>query len=249
MAEIEKLKLSPAYRVVSAELERLILQGALKAGECLPGEVELASKFGVNRSTVREGIRHLEAEGLVKRSSRKKLLVSIPSHLDTAPRSKRALVMNEVTFGELWEVARALEPLAAELAAERATESDLAALRDNCRRTAACIRDNVSSGKVDLEFHDLVVQCAKNGALALAHAPVGQLLLPSFEAIIPKLDQATERNLAAHTKIVELIESRDGEGAHRWMAKHIDDLRRGWLLAGLQMGDRIAPSNHLASDR
>ncbi len=246
MAEIEKLKLSPAYRVVSAELERLIVQGALKAGECLPGEVELASKFGVNRSTVREGIRHLEAEGLVKRSSRKKLLVSIPGHLDTAPRSKRTLVMNDVTFGELWEVARALEPLAAELAAERATGEDIAALKDNCRKIAACIRNNVSSGKIDLEFHDLIAQCARNGALVLAHAPVGQLLLPSFEVIIPKLDQATERNLAAHTKIVDLIENRNADGARRWMDKHIDDLRRGWLLAGLRLDDKIAPSSDLA---
>jgi GntR family transcriptional repressor for pyruvate dehydrogenase complex len=239
MAEIEKLKLSPAYRVVSRELEKLIVQGVWKAGDSLPGEVELASKFGVNRSTVREGIRQLEAEGLVKRSSRKKLLVALPGHLDTAPRSKRTLVMNEVTFGELWEVARALEPLAAELAALRATEQDISAMQANCRQIAACIQTGTSSGESDLEFHNLIAQAAKNNALRLAHAPVGQLLLPSFELIIPKLEQATERNLAAHGTIVKFIARRSAKGAREWTEKHIDDLRRGWLLAGFKLDDKI----------
>ena len=61
--EIAKLKITPAYQVVSEELQKLIVGGLLKPGEQLPSETELASQFGVNRSTVREGIRQLESEG------------------------------------------------------------------------------------------------------------------------------------------------------------------------------------------
>ena len=62
--QFEKLNVLSAYQVVSRELRRLIVSGELKAGAQLPTETELAGQFGVNRSTVREGIRQLENEGL-----------------------------------------------------------------------------------------------------------------------------------------------------------------------------------------
>ena len=61
--QFEKLNVLSAYQVVSRELRRMIVSGELKAGAQLPTETELAEQFGVNRSTVREGIRQLENEG------------------------------------------------------------------------------------------------------------------------------------------------------------------------------------------
>ena len=54
----------PAYKAVSAAIERAILGGALPTGSALPTETELAERFGVHRSTVREAIRQVEQEGL-----------------------------------------------------------------------------------------------------------------------------------------------------------------------------------------
>jgi len=62
--QFEKLNVPSAYQVVSRELRRMILSGALKTGDQLPTEALLAKQFGVNRSTVREGIRQLENDGL-----------------------------------------------------------------------------------------------------------------------------------------------------------------------------------------
>ena len=58
--QFEKLTVLSAYQVVSRELRRMIVSGDLKAGAQLPTEAELAEQFGVNRSTVREGIWQLE---------------------------------------------------------------------------------------------------------------------------------------------------------------------------------------------
>ena len=81
MFQIGKLKAPPAYQIISTELQRMILAGTLKPGDPLPPETELAERFGVNRSTLREGVRQLETEGLVSREGRKRLIVTIP---DTA---------------------------------------------------------------------------------------------------------------------------------------------------------------------
>ena len=242
MLEIAKLKVPPAYQAVSTALQKIILNGLLKPGEALPGEVELAAKFGVNRSTVREGIRQLESEGLVRREGRKRLVVTIPAHHDLAPRTTRALVMNEVRFRELWEVAYALEPLSAELAARHAREADVLALKGNVERMAERIERGESTGDLDLEFHTVLAECADNRALLLSREPVGLLLYPAFEAFREQIPQSPSRNLKAHREIVSAVEAHDEERAASWMRKHIEDLRRGWLLADLGLDDRIDPS-------
>ena len=85
--KIEALSAPPAYQVVSREIRKLILSGSLQPGEPFPSELSLAEKLGVNRSTVREGIRQLEADGLVRRSGRRRLFVSIPDTSQIAPRA------------------------------------------------------------------------------------------------------------------------------------------------------------------
>lgn len=242
MLELEKLNVQPAYQVVSRELQRHILSGAIKPGQPLPSEAELAAQFGVNRSTVREGIRQLESEGLVRRQGRKRLLVTVPHHADLAPRTTRALVMHEVTFRELWDVAFVLEPLAAGLAAKNATQADVKLLRENVEATAAMIERGESPGALDLEFHTLVSSFAKNKALLLCREPIGLLLYPTFEAFRPRLPQADGRLLVAHREVLAGIEQRDSEHAVLWMTKHIQDLKRGWLMAKLSLDDRIDPS-------
>ena len=60
-----KLPVAPAYRVVFDTIEKLVMTGKLKPGDILPTETELAERFDINRSTLREGIRLLEQNGLV----------------------------------------------------------------------------------------------------------------------------------------------------------------------------------------
>src|SRR5690606_20476490 len=129
--DIKQLNLAPAYRVVSTELQKLILSGSLAPGQALPSETALAEKFGVHRSTIREGLRQLENEGYLTRASRKTLRVSIPGSEVIGNRSSRALLMHKVTFRQLWEAEMVLEPLSASLAAQRADAAQVEALRQN----------------------------------------------------------------------------------------------------------------------
>ena len=80
------LRREPAYKAVSSVMEQDILSGKLKPGTALPPEQEIATQFGVNRSTVREAIRLLEQEGLLVRHGGRRLFVVLPGIFDLAPR-------------------------------------------------------------------------------------------------------------------------------------------------------------------
>src|SRR5690606_21376082 len=130
--------------------------GDLKPGDALPTEQALAEKFGVNRSTVREAIRLLEQEGLLVRAAGRRLRIAQPGMGDLASRAMRAMVLEAVSFRELWEVGITLEPRAARLAAEHATDADLVALDDNLARTEAVLAMGGSYIELDVQFHALV---------------------------------------------------------------------------------------------
>lgn len=239
MVEIAKLRVPPAYQVVSEELQRLILEGQLKPGEQLPSETDLATRFGVNRSTVREGIRQLESEGLLRREGRKRLLITIPGQENTSPRMERALLMHDVTFRELWEVAASLEPLAAARAAERATDDQIAGLQANVDQLAVVVAAGGASHILDTEFHTLLAECTGNRALVLSREPIGQLLFRPYLELSRHVPQAPERNLTAHREMLSAVRDRDAARAALWMERHIRDLRKGWEMAGRAFDDPI----------
>jgi DNA-binding FadR family transcriptional regulator len=213
----------------------MILRGDLKTGEQLPTESQLAENFGVNRSTIREGIRQLENEGLVRREGRKRLCVTVPNQRDLAPRVIRTLVMHQVTFREVWEAALVLEPACASLCAQNRSDDLVTALTNNLQRTDQVIDDARQCTELDTEFHSLVAEGARNKALLLSREPVGVMLNSAFDRLCPLLPQASGRMLRAHQQIVKAIGQRDSDEAAVWMRKHIVDFRLGWEMASLSL--------------
>ena len=82
--DFTRIERAPAYKLVYDAIEKQIFAGRLKVGDPLPAETTLAEQFGVNRSTVREGIRLLEQSGLVERQGGKRPRISIPHYLELA---------------------------------------------------------------------------------------------------------------------------------------------------------------------
>ncbi len=232
----ERVKVLPAYKAVSEAIEQRIVSGEIKPGVQLPTELELANQFGVNRSTVREAIRQLEQEGLVERQGSKRLHVTLPGVYDAAPRAARSLLLHQVTFEELWQVALVLEPESARLAALAASSGDLSELQESLN----ALEDHFDAGgsiqshtDLDIQFHALVARISGNRALMLAREPINLLYRPSLVRLQQKLPQLEKRNLEAHRQIVQAITSRKAELAYDWMRKHLVDFQRGYALAGL----------------
>ena len=169
----------PNYRRVTLAIEEQILGGKMKPGDPLPTEQDLAEQLGVNRSTLREGLRALENAGFLKRAGAKKLIVSIPDSHEIAQYTSRAMTLFSITFTELWEMLMALEPLSARYAAQRGPKDLLALLAENVRATEERLHDDATIIRLDVEFHSLISKATQNRALVLTEEPLGLLLYSS----------------------------------------------------------------------
>lgn len=241
---------APAYKALSAEIERRILGGQLKPGEPLPSEQQLAEGFAVNRSTVREAIRQLEQEGLLVRGSSRRLHVALPGVEELTPRAARAMMLQKVTFRELWDVAVVVEPCASRLAAARASAAELAELEANVVATEAAIAAGEPFAELDVRFHALVARASRNRVLMLAREPVGLLYRPTIERLQARLPQTGRRNLEAHRRILEALRRGDAEEAELWTRRHLVDFQRGYRVAALDLeSPALAPARTTARRR
>jgi GntR family transcriptional regulator, transcriptional repressor for pyruvate dehydrogenase complex len=231
--EFAPIRVEPAYRKVAAALLERITARVMPAGERLPSETELARQFGVHRGTVREALRELETNGVLKRERGSKLMmVTRPARGDVAANVSRALSLHDVSYRDVWEALTVLEPPIATAAARARTPQDLARLSDLAARA------------VDVEQTAAVFraigEATHNGVFMLAHEPLLQLLVPSLGAMMDKVPQAASRIATAQKRIAAAIEAADGALAAEWMGKHIRDFRRGFEVAGIALERRIA---------
>jgi DNA-binding FadR family transcriptional regulator len=238
-ARFERIKARPAYELVAEEIERQILAGVLRPGDPIGTESELVRQFGVNRSTVREGIRLLEQSGLVARETSRRLSVAIPHYHGLATRMTRALILQQVTFRELWHTSRALEPAAVELAIDNRTEEDLAALTANLTRTRERQHDAAAVAEFDAEFHKLIGQATHNRVLQLAKEPSSMLVRPTTAHIITNNPSGIPRLIEAHTHILDAIERRDREKARLWVDRHLRDWKAGFERSGRDLDSPV----------
>jgi DNA-binding FadR family transcriptional regulator len=235
----EPIRSHPAYEQVAEAIERRILAGRLRPGDPIGTESELVRQFGVNRSTVREGIRLLEQSGLVARETSRRLLVAVPHYHRLATRMSRALILQQVTFRELWHTAKALEPAAVESAMDNATSEDLAALRANIAATKRAERDPAQVADLDAEFHQLIGRAAHNRVLLLAKEPSSMLVRPITAMIICKNQAGIPRLIAAHEHILAALEKRDSAMGRLWVDRHLRDWRAGFERAGMDLDSPV----------
>jgi GntR family transcriptional regulator, transcriptional repressor for pyruvate dehydrogenase complex len=239
--EFDQILLVPGYRKVAAAISERILSRALREGERLPSETELARQFGVNRSTVREALRELESGGLLERRPGSKLMtVSRPQHRAVAKDVSRALALHDVTFFEVWEALTQLEPPMAEIAARNRTQIDLDSLAAACERFAKDNAETETAVHHAAEFFRSVARATHNQVLGLAQEPLLGLLEPSLRVMIDKVPQARSRIATAQRRILEAVGKRDAEAARVWMSRHIRDFRKGYELAKIALDCRIA---------
>lgn len=234
----------PGYRKVAQIIEGEILKGTLKVGDLLPIESDLAEQLGVNRSTIREGIRALENSGLLKRAEAKRLVIAAPDSNAVARANSRAMGLNKVSFQELWELQMEIEPFAAQLAAERIDDQLAERLLSSVRELEENLNSDEAVINHDVMFHNLIAEASGNRALCMSAAPIGMLLFSATVELYRNVPPARHRLLEAHKAIADAIVRHDVQEARRWMAKHIQDFRRGYEAGGLAMDAPITFALH-----
>jgi len=237
--KFRRINSTPAYQLVAEEIERQILSGSMRLGEPIGTEAELVKQFGVNRSTVREGIRLLEHDGLIRRESNRRLSVGLPHYDRLATRSTRALILSEVTFRELYEAAVALQMATIEGAVERATPVMIDALEKNIERTSKVLTDASAVAELDTDFHALIGEASGNRVLQLAREPSDLLVYPTTRLVLSQVKEGPARLLEAHRRMLDAIVRRDKDAGRLWARRHLNDWRKGFERAGNDLDQPI----------
>ena len=209
-----------------------IASGALAPGDKLPREADLAAQFSVSRGVARECIRGLEERGLVDVKHGRGATVNPEQRWDVFdPDILAALLDSEqgaTILGEYLECRRILEIEAASLAAERATEVDLANLSDAFARMSAGaerVRGNPAAEdlfhEADVAFHQALIAATGNRALGNMTGPVHRALAAARRPLA-RPEYRLERGLPEHRRILAAIASRDPGEARAAMSAHLD---------------------------
>jgi DNA-binding FadR family transcriptional regulator len=207
----------------AAEVMRLVaaayLDGQLPAGARLPGERDLAARFGVSRATVREALGRLEAMGALERRK------GSGTYLAPDRRADAGLSPETVLEARL-----AVEPFLAYLAAMRATPAEVVELE---AIAVAAEAPDASFEVLDGRFHLEIARLARNEVLLdlaerLHSARAGELWGSLKERVLRRAGRRRtyERQ---HRAILAAIAARDGQGASEAMRRHVETVRQDML--------------------
>jgi GntR family transcriptional repressor for pyruvate dehydrogenase complex len=213
--------------LVAQTLRVRIARGELAPGDRLPPEDELMAKLGLARTTVREGLRILESQGLieVRRGRQGGGRVTHPSVEHLAQGFALTLQLQQVTYEDLDQALQLIEPALAARLARSHTEEDLDALRASadCVAEAGRKHDPAAVSVAATDFHETVVIRAGNKTLATMSLMVHELRQEYYLwASQQTLDQkAVERAVRSYRKLIRLVEQGDADGAEDHWRKQL----------------------------
>lgn len=210
---------------VARDLRSRIARGELQPGDRLPPEDELMTRLGLARTTVREGLRILESQGLieVRRGRQGGGRVTHPKVDHLAQALALTLQLQRVTYADLDAASQLIEPALAGRLADHHTDEDVAALSAVVDRAAAAARnfDRQAFGAAATELHEAVVARAGNTTLATISRLLHELRAEYYSWASLASDQARfDRAVRSYRKLVRLVEQGDGVAAEaHWRAQ------------------------------
>lgn len=207
-----------AYRV----LKERILESELSPGQRLV-EARLAKELNLSRTPVREALARLRAENLIERDEHGALVVSAPTPRDV---------------DDTYQIREALDGLAARLAAERISGTELKVAEATVdrfhRHTDVDVDDTRQMIGANLDFHDLLYQATDNPRLIQMATEIRDFVrLVSRNAI--SLPERQDEIAREHQAVIEAIRARDGDLAERLMREHVNNAREA-TIKGLTEG-------------
>jgi GntR family transcriptional repressor for pyruvate dehydrogenase complex len=220
------IQTSRLYEQIVQQIEASILKGAMKPGDQLPAERDLAQQFGVSRTAVREAVKALREKGLVEAHHGRGTFIR-----DGTSQAVRQSLDLMIKIGQpdgsthLAEVREILEPEIAALAATRIEEQHLSMMREAMGVMDGTRKDDAEAFiEGDLDFH-----------LALAEAAANPLILSLLDSIVGLLREqrlktfyvkgGPERGQQHHRRILEAVEDHDAERARVAMRAHLRQVR------------------------
>jgi GntR family transcriptional repressor for pyruvate dehydrogenase complex len=229
---IEPVKRSRIYEHIVQQIRTLISDGSWAPGDQIPPERELAERFRVSRTSVREALRALEMQGVIEsrqgggtfvRSAEPELLI---------PPLASAILRGQRELGEVLEVCELLEPGVARYAALRATPEAVEELDAVLARQRASVERDDQFVEQDAAFHATLARTADNRILQNLYTLTLELLRESNARDLDGADRR-RRNLRGHERILAAVAAHDGDAAYAASLAHVSAMREA---AGRELG-------------
>ncbi|KPQ22131.1 MULTISPECIES: transcriptional regulator NanR [unclassified Halomonas] len=225
---------------VAEQLEAEILEGRLSENDQLPSERELMEQFGVGRPAVREALFHLQQLGLIAINSGTRARVIRPTAEAVMARLSGVTrqLLSKPDGQQYFQEARAMFEISlARYAARNASDEDLARLRGALADNRDAIGDEARFKRSDNEFHGVLASIGRNPIFDAIHVALSEWLDDRRAQVLQQKDE-DKAATAAHTDIVEAIESRDPDAAEAAMRRHLDRHYGTYM----QLKQRLAPA-------
>ncbi len=221
---------------IADKIKQAILDGALKVDERLPTEEELAQRFAVSRPTIREALKRLAAQHLIRsrRGPTGGTFVNQPTQAETrlmmANATALLVSMGELSLGDIAETRQEIESLCCRLAATRRTDAQLAVMAEEIKRQRDPTLSDQDFCASDVRFHCTLIASAHNPALELAAAGVIESLQPAVNLMIFRFrDRAQVAN--QHDTLYQALVARDAQGAMSALTHYMDVLTTQYQAA------------------
>lgn len=213
------------HATVLNQIGQRIVRGDFVPGDPLPNADDWSAAQGVSRTVLREVIKVLAGKGLIESRPKTGTKVRPRSHWNFLDPDVLAWRYAAASSGEdvrsLFELRRAFEPMAAALAAERATPDQLAELEAVLVEMEEAADDSERFAEPDLVYHQSILRMTGNELIGSLAALIETALVTSFR-LTNDLPGGQRPSVPLHREVVEKIAARDAEGARRAMLTLID---------------------------
>jgi DNA-binding FadR family transcriptional regulator len=237
---LKPVEVPKASDVLARELRERILSGELAEGIALPAERELVKQTQMSRATVREALRILEVQNLVRvRAGRAGgAFVQRPTSKSMASTVSMLIRGRQIKLADLMETREALEPFCAESAARKRTDDDLAVLDQANSDIADPDADLSAFLQANLDWHVGVAMASHNELLIGLMTALSHAIYTGTENAEFVDDNVRTVTARAHRSVTAAIRNRDADAAGRRMRRHV----HSYAKAALAMDERDAIS-------
>jgi DNA-binding FadR family transcriptional regulator len=227
----DRFRVPKASELVAGDLRRQIVRRELSEGAALAPEAELMQHFGVSRPTLREAFRVLESERFisVRRGAGGGARVHLPDIGVAAQYAGLLLQVRGTTLADVHAARMVVEPPMTRLLAKKQPQPEIEELRAVLAAEAAALnKDPVAMAAQFARFHQLIVRGAGNLTLGLLAGMLARIVEKHMVVEVANkrgrtdLESDNRRGFRAHTKLLQLVEAGDAEGAEAFWRRHME---------------------------
>jgi len=209
--------------LIIRQIEKAILDKKYLPGAKLPSEFDLCNQFGVSRTSVREALGTLEAQGLIVIQKGRGMFVNKLSS-DTVTNSLRKYLVCMTDRNYVMDLVHArqiLEPAIAFYAALNHNDDDIKRLEEDINKLKICQEDYTELANIDTLFHLHLARASRNRIMPLLLDPIHKLIPEIKSSVYETVGDARDSALIWHQKILDAVIKRDAKAARLAMEEHL----------------------------